>query len=127
MNIETLTHEEIVRELEKLHELEVGSDQHRAGVEATAKLIDRAIEMERLSVESEDKLKSREFEHEMKLKQARDERIDRIVKNCLTGVSIIGGFGLTVWGSLKSWKFEETGTITSGPGRKFMSALFFKK
>lgn len=123
MNIETLAHEEIVRELDKLNDVEVGSDQHRAGVDAVTKLIDRAIEMERLSVETDEKIKRTELEE----KKAKDERVDRIVKNCLTGVSIIGGFGLTVWGSLKSWKFEETGTITSGPGRKFMSALFFKK
>lgn len=123
MNIETLAHEEIVRELEKLNDVEVGSDQHRTGVDAVTKLIDRAIEMERLSVETEEKVKRTELEE----KKVKDERVDRIVKNCLTGISIVGGFGLTVWGSLKSWKFEETGTITSGPGRKFMSALFFKK
>jgi hypothetical protein len=68
-----------------------------------------------------------EIERSEKEKARKDERTDRIVKNVLTGVSVVGGLALTVWGSLMSWKFEESGTITSTPGKKFMSNLFFKK
>ena len=56
-----------------------------------------------------------------------DDKKDRLVKNCLTGASILSGIGVTVWGALKSWKFEETGTVTSTAGRKFINNLFSKK
>lgn len=123
MSIKTLLHEEIENEFDTLDEVEKGSEKYKVTVDGAAKLLDRAIELERLEIERQDKA----YERELKQTQMKEDKIDRWVKNGLTAASIIGGFGLTVWGSLKAWKFEETGTITSTAGRKFMSYLFFKK
>ena len=116
-NIETLVDVAINDEFEKLAGIkEAGSEQAKVTVDGVTKLLDRKIEMEKLEIERAEKEQAR-----------KDERTDRIVKNVLTGVSVVGGLALTVWGSLMSWKFEETGTITSTPGKKFMSNLFWKK
>ena len=113
MNNETLLHEKIKSDFETLKELEVGSGAYTATVDGVAKLMDRAIEIDKLNADQQ-----------LKQKQLDEDRVDRIVKNCLTAVSVIGGFAMTYWGAKNSWKFEETGTITSTPGRKFINNLF---
>lgn len=117
MNIETLVDVAVAEEFEKLAGIEeIGTEQRKVAIDGVTKLLDRKIEMEKLEIEQAEKEQAR-----------KDERTDRIVKNVLTGVSVVGGLALTVWGSLMSWKFEESGTITSTPGKKFMSNLFWKK
>lgn len=127
MNIENLLHKEIESEFADLAAMEVGTESHRATIDGLTKLVDRAIEIEKFNSECDDKVTNREIENELKRKQLRDERIDRITTNCLTGVSIVGGFALTIWGAKKSWKFEEEGTITSTMGRGFMNRLLPRK
>ena len=116
MDIEKMLHEEIANELDELRGLEVGSDQYKAVVDGVTKLADRAIEIDKLNAEHDERVKARESE----------ER-DRKTKNWLTGVSTVGGMALTVWGCLKSWKFEETGVVTSAAGRRFIDSLFKRK
>ena len=127
MSIKTKLHIEIDEGFDKINEMEIGTDQHKAAVDEIVKLMDRAIELEKVENEAEDKKKTRENDKALRLKQMEDENKDRLVRNCLTGASILGGIGVTVWGALKSWKFEETGTITSTAGRKFINNLFAKK
>lgn len=125
--IKTKLHIEIEEGFDKLNGMEIGTDQHKAAVDEIAKLMDRAIEIEKVENEAVDKKETRENEKLLRLKQMADEKKDRLVKNCLTGASILSGIGVTVWGALKSWKFEETGTVTSTAGRKFINNLFSKK
>lgn len=125
--IKTKLHIEIEDELDELSEMEVGTDQHKIAVDELTKLMDRAIELEKVENDAEDKKETRENENTLRLKQMEDEKKDRLIKNCLTGASIISGIGVTIWGALKSWKFEETGTVTSTAGRKFIGNLFSKK
>lgn len=128
MNVKDLLKEEIERRLESMGEVEeTSTDEDKVAVEDLAKLMDRFNEMERIELEYRDKIENRNNETDLKLKEMREERIDRIVKNSLTGVSIIGGFALTVWGTYKSIKFEETGTITTIMGRGFINKLLPKK
>ena len=127
MKNEQLLHDEIASEFEVLKGLEVGTDEYKTTVDALTKLMDRAIEIDKMNLEAEEKVWARESEVEIKKQQLKDERIDRMVKNGLTGVSVIGGLGVTIWGALKSWKFEETGTVTSAAGREFIKKLFTKK
>lgn len=101
---------------EKLDELTPGTDEYTKVNEERLKLIDRAVKMETFSIDNENKVR-----------QIEDEHRDQIVKNILTAVSIVGGFALTVWGTIKSIKFEETGTITTIMGRGFINKLLPKK
>lgn len=127
MKNEQLLHDEIASEFEVLKGLEVGTDEYKTTVDGLTKLMDRAIEIDKMNLEAEEKVWARESDVEIKKQQLKDEKIDRMVKNGLTGVSVIGGLGVTIWGALKSWKFEETGTVTSAAGREFIKKLFTRK
>lgn len=125
--IDTMLRDELQNEFEELKGMKLGTEEHKAAADTVMKLMDRAIEMEKLENEAQDKAEDREIETDLKTKQMDEDKKDRIVKNVLTAISIIGSLGLTVWGSCKSWKFEETGTITSTAGREFMKKLFHMK
>jgi hypothetical protein len=127
MSIRTLLTDEIKEELKELSDMEVGSDEYQKTVDGVAKLFDRAIEFEKLDVEREEKAKDREIDYDFKLKQIDEERKDRWVKNGLTAFSIVTGLGLTVWGTLATFKFEESGTVTTIVGRGFINKLLPKK
>lgn len=127
MEIETLLHKEIVHELEVLKDLEVGSDAYRATVDGVTKLTDRAIELEKISVESQEKAENREADNELKLNQMKEDRIDRWVKNGLSAAGIVLPIMLTVWGTKKSFEFEKEGTITTIMGRGFIQKMLPKK
>lgn len=118
MKNESLIHEEITREFEKLKEMEVGSDQYKATVEGITKLADRAIEIDRLNLEAEEKSKDRE-----------EGKIDRLVRNGLTAAGVVIPAAVTVWGTICAFNFEKEGAITSQTGRQHFGNLFrlFKK
>ena len=127
MSVKNLLNEEIRDEIEILSKLEVGSDEHKTAADALAKLLDKSIEMEKLDLEHQEKVDNREADQQIKMLQIKDERKDRLIKNTLTGVSVVGGFALTIWGTIKSIKFEQTGTITTIMGRGFIQKLLPKK
>lgn len=124
MNIETMLHERIADDFEKLGQMEVGTDEYKSAAATLNQFMDRAIEMEKIAVDKEHKEETRINEHELKLKQMDEDRTDRIVRNALTGANIAVGAGLAIWGTFKTLKFEETGTITTSAGRKFIGKLF---
>lgn len=127
MSIKTLLETEVQCEIEKLSAMEIGSEPYEKTVNGIAKLTGLAIEYHKIAVEDQDKVEARNVELDLKLKEMADERKDRLIKNCLTGASIITGVGITVWGTLKSLKFEETGTVTTIMGRGFINKLLPKK
>ncbi len=127
MSIDTMLREEIQDEITRLGKMELGSETYKTTVDGVTKLLDRANEMKKIDAEARDRAESREIEIQFKNEQMQDDKKDRIVKNILTALSIGGGFVLTVWGANKSWKFEETGTVTNGPGKEFMKKLFRMK
>lgn len=137
-NVETKLAGELLRELEQLSSMEVGTDQYKTTVDGLTKLMSTATEMEKLHIEADDKVETRKAENEfkqkqldadneLKHKQLKSEKLDQITRNVITGVSVAGGFILTIWGTIKSIKFEETGTITTFAGRQFFNKLFSKK
>lgn len=145
MDIETLLHDEIESELQTLGELDAGSNEYKTVVDGLTKLLDKAIEMDKFNIAREEKLEEREFEKEQKLKQMEEERLDRefernhkikqmeeekkdrLIKNGITVGGIVLPVIVTIWGTLKSLKFEETGTVTTLVGRGFINNLFRKK
>ena len=76
MDIENLLNEEIKDELDILGKLGVGTKEHEMAVNDVCKLIDRAIEIDKLGIQEQDSLNKRadakaalEFEHGLKTKQ----------------------------------------------------------
>lgn len=127
MSIDTMLREEIQDEIAGLGKLRLGSEEYKTTVDGVTKLLDKANELKKIDADARDRSESREIEIQFKTEQMQDDKKDRIVKNILTALSIGGGFVLTVWGANKSWKFEETGTVTNGPGKEFMKKLFRMK
>lgn len=112
MELWKLLCKEVQTELEKLNELEPGTEEHRLAVESVTKLADRAIEIEKIDIEND-----------FKRKQMIDSRIDTILKHTLTvveiGVPIVTALIITG----VSLRFEETGSWTNMPGKKAINYL----
>lgn len=126
MRIETMLHTEIENEFEELKRIQLGTDEYKTTVDGLTKLVDKAIEIRKFDIEQDEKRKIREDENAFKIQQMEDDKKDRRMKNCIA----IGGIGipaaLTIWGTLKSLKFEETGTVTTLIGRGFINKLLKK-
>lgn len=116
MYIDEMLSGELTKEFEELNKMEVGTDKYRTAVDGITKLTDRLIEVEKMNVENQNKQKMME-----------DERKDRMIKNGLTAAGIVIPTAVTIWGTFKSFKFEETGTITTMMGRGFINKLLPKK
>ena len=122
-----MLHEEIENQFYGLEGIEIGSEAYRNAVDGLSKLMDREIEISKLQAEREDKLESRAIETRLKNRQLMDDKTDKIIRNGLTAAGLVVTAGLTVWGTLKTFKFEETGTITSSIGRGFIQRLTPRK
>lgn len=127
MRIETLLREEIQDEFGSLKKMELGTEEYRATVDGLTKLVDRAIEIEKFNTEVQEKADNRETDNELKLRQMREENIDRWIKNGITIAGIVIPSVITIWGTLKSFEFENEGTITTIMGRGFIQKLLPKK
>lgn len=123
MSIKNLLRDEIQDEMGHLGKLEVGSEPYRIAVEGVTKLVDRVVELEKIEANAKERAIDREIDMEFKQQQIDNEERDRKIKNGIAVASLVTGTGLTVWGALKSWKFEETGTVTSAMGKMFMNCF----
>ena len=127
MRIETKLHEEIAKELEELGKMQLGTEEYKGTVDGITKLMDRAIDIERLDMEAQDKVEARNTDEDLKLKQMRDDNKDRIVKNLISVMGVVVPTVVTIWGTIKSIEFEKEGTITTIMGRGFINKLLPKK
>ena len=127
MKVETMLHDEILNEFEELKKLEVGSDGYRAAVDGISKLLDRAIEYDKLDAECNERSLNRGFEEDYKLQLAEDEKRDRRIKNGIAIAGIVIPSLITIWGTIKSLNFEKEGTVTTIMGRGFINKLLPKK
>ena len=123
MKIKETLYKEIEDELQALTEIEVGTDEYKSSVDGVTKLLDRAIEIEKHEAE----MKEREAERIAKNIQAAEEKKDRVVKNYISAGGVVLPLLVTIWGTLKSFKFEKDGTVTTIMGRGFINKLLPKK
>ena len=126
-NIETLLHEEIQDGFDVLSRMERGTEKHKTTVDEVAKLFDKAIEIEKLEMEAKEREKAREIEASLKRAQMEEDRKDRRVKNGISIGGIVLPLVVTIWGTFKTFRFEETGTVTTMMGRGFINKLIPKK
>lgn len=126
ISLETLLHTEMANEFDSLEKMEVGSEEYIKTVDGLTKLMDRAIKIDELNNEHELEIDSKEFEKSLKLREFEEDKRDRLIKNCLGAAGIVLPLGATIWGILKSLKFEETGTVTTIMGRGLFQKLIPK-
>ena len=127
MKIETLLHEEIQDEFKNLKEMELGTEDYKTTVDGLVKLVDRAIEIDKLNIDAQDRIDSREIEVDLKQQQINDEKQDRKIRNGIAIAGIVIPTIVTIWGTLKSFKFEKDGTVTTIMGRGFIQKLLPNK
>ena len=127
MNIETLLYEAIENAFNELNEMDNGSEERKAKVDELAKLMDRAIEMEKIDVDCKNKEKALDNEQVFKQQQMIDEKHDRLVKNVISVAGIVLPLAITVWGTIVSFNFERNDSISTIMGRGYIQKLLPKK
>ena len=126
-NVETLLHDRIETVSAKLDNAAPGTPEHKALAAEYNDLMSRAIEMDRVEIDCEDRAAVRENEQRMKEQEMADDKKDRVVKNIISAAGILLPLAVTVWGTVVSLKFEEEGTFTTIMGRGFVNKLLPKK
>ena len=121
MEIEQLLQDEIKDELQGLSTLELGSDKYKVTTDGIVKLMDK------INRDQDERQANRNEDLELKYRQIEAEIRDRKVKNVITVVISGVGTVVTIWGTLKTLKFEEVGTVTTMAGRNFINNLFKRK
>lgn len=121
---------EISSELDSLSNMELGTEQYKNAVESVSKLIDKQneidkIELERAKQQLSDYVETNKINKQKELDEYNKK--DQLIKNIISIGSIIIPVLVTVWGTYKTLKFEETGTVTTIMGRGFINKLLPKK
>lgn len=127
MTVEKLLNEEIRSELCELKKCELGTEGYKTTVDGITKLMDRAIELEKVGIDAEDKRRKIELDERLRLEEMKKEQKDRIVKNAISVAGILIPSVITIWGTIASFQFEEEGTVTTLIGKGFINKLLLKK
>ena len=121
---------EIGLELDQLKNLDMNSENYKIAVDCVSKLIDKRNDMDKFDLETRKQDLSEQMElHKInKDKELNDyNKKDQIIKHAISVGSIIIPVFVTIWGTYKTLKFEETGTVTTIMGRGFINKLIPKK
>ena len=121
---------EISSELSALSSFTIGTDEYKNAVESVSKLIDKRNEIDKLDLENDKYMLSERMEtHRINREKTLNEynEKDQLFKNLISISSILIPVFVTVWGTYKTLKFEETGTVTTIMGRGFINKLIPKK
>ena len=128
--IETLWDAEIKNELELMTTAGIGTEDSKILIDGVTKLMDRKIELMRFNADCQQKKDNYELnrlEHELKERQLREDKKDRLIKNFIAGAGIALPVLVTIWGTVVSLNFEKEGVVTTGAGRGFINKLFHWK
>ena len=129
MDIDDLLLEEIEQEFNGLKDVEMGTEKYKASVDGLAKLVDRAIELRKIDADRNDKESELDIRSkDLELREQRDkyDKIDQLIRNGISIAGIIIPTAVTIWGTLKTFQFEEEGSITTNIGRGFINKLLPK-
>ena len=123
MNVENLLREEVTSELQELKKMELGTDKYKMTVDGTTKLMDRVIELEKIQMEHDEKVASREAENEIKQAQLKAEKRNNVAKHTIAGISV--GVGAIVAGI--GMYLDKNGYFPSNiPGKQALSKCIDK-
>lgn len=116
MDIKRTLENEVQSKMQNLEGMNVASEEYQTAVKSVTELVDRVIDLEKL-----------ENENESNLRTIEENEKDRRTRNILAWAGLAIPTGVTIWGTLKSFKFEENGTVTTIMGRGFINKLLPKK
>lgn len=127
METEKLLHDEIHDELEKLSSMEIGSNEYESTVNGVTKLLDRAIEIDKMNLDAKERELNRINEEAYRKKQLDIDRKDRWIKSGIALATTLGTFALYKWGLINTFQFEKEGTITTSIGRGLINSIIPKR
>lgn len=114
--------------IEKAKSREAADTQAAFEREMKQKQLDEAkLERELKEKQAREAKEQAEFERQLKIKQLKNDRIDCWVKICIVVIEVGVTALVSMWGTNKSLKFEETGTCTTMAGRHHISNLFRRR
>ena len=120
MDIESKLHKVVIHKLERVEELDSGTDESKVAVNEVVQLMDRDIEYRKVAAEAREKAAAREMEQKFKKAQMRDERLNNIAR--IATDLLINGAKLAFYGGVivMTFTYEEKGTVGSIFGRKIL-------
>lgn len=134
MEVKNLICEELETEFGLLEQMSIGTDEYKSAVDGVTKLADRYIAIEKLEIERDRETKRLAVEAEAKLREEmfreQQTKRDEINRWVTVGISVLGivlPLGFAAWGTIRSFQFEEHGTITTTMGRGWLNKLLPKK
>ena len=105
--------------LSELTNIDSGSEEYKAVLDDVSKLIDKRNDIDKIELEIAKQQSNKELNDYNKKQD--------IIKHAISIGSIVIPVFVTVWGTYKTLKFEETGTVTTIMGRGFVNKLIPKK
>ena len=126
MRNQIMLHDEIESELKNLGAMDCGSEDYKVAVDGLTKLLDRAIEMEKLDISLEEAEANRDNEIEKTMLQIEEEKKTRRSNLGASLLSVAAGVGTAIVGTLITLKFEETGSVSTIAGKEWTRKLFNK-
>ena len=126
MRNQIMLHDEIESELKNLGTMDCSSEDYKVAVDGLTKLLDRAIEMEKLDISKEEAEANRDNEIEKTMLQIEEEKKTRRSNLGASLLSVAAGVGTAIVGTLITLKFEETGSVSTIAGKEWTRKLFNK-
>ena len=126
MRNQIMLHDEIESELKNLGSMDCCSEDYKVAVDGLTKLLDRAIEMEKLDISKEEAEANRYNELEKTMLQIEEEKKTRRSNLGVNLLSVAAGVGTAIVGTLITLKFEETGSVSTIAGKEWTRKLFNK-
>ena len=99
MNNATLLEVEIQDQFERLRKTEFGTEQYKTGVDGLTKLIDRSIEIDKLSHEFKKERENQKLDTEFKEKQMAKDKKSEMIHNVIAIAGIVLPLLVTIWGT----------------------------
>lgn len=118
MSVKKMLAEEIESKIESLKDLDHGSEEYHKGIDDVSKMLDKYIDMDKIDREYRDREDSRINENANKALERRSDRIERVLKYGLSGLTFGVSIFVTLWINKDSKMFEQEGyTHTTEAGR----------
>ena len=112
MDIKKQLEGEFNARLEELGAMNLGEDNYKVATDCMTKVADRIIEIEKI-----------ESDNELKARQMKEEKRDRLIKNVIEVGKFVGGTAITALAFIASINFEREGTFTTQGGRSALKEL----
>lgn len=126
MRNQIMLHDEIESELKNLGTMDCGSEDYKVAAEGLTKLLDRAIEMEKLDISQKEAEANRDNEIEKLMLQIEEDKKNRRSNVGLNLLTVAAGVGTAILGTFVTLKFEETGSVSTIAGKEWTRKLFNK-